>query len=216
MIPYKWEYLSDQMTGVYCIFNNDFFQQFGNINQYEVFQPKGTHVFELTDEQKNHISEGFDQMEKEFHSDYKYKYDLIRNMVFDMIHFALKLQPTAIVDHKVGNAAQRISAIFLELLERQFPIEENHPRLKVRNPSEFATQLNVHVNHLNRAVKQTIHKTTSQIVADRILQEAKILLKHSHWNISEIAYALGFTELSHFNNFFKKHTDTTATRFRSS
>jgi len=69
----------------------------------------------------------------------------------------------------------------------------------------FASQLNVHVNHLNRAVKETSDKTTSQIIPERILQEAKLLLKHSPWNVSGIAYALGFTESAHFNNFFKKH-----------
>jgi AraC-like DNA-binding protein len=63
----------------------------------------------------------------------------------------------------------------------------------------------IHVNHLNRAVKDITEKTTSQLIAERILQEAKFLLKHSSWNVSEIAYALGFTEVTHFNNFFKKH-----------
>jgi len=63
--------------------------------------------------------------------------------------------------------------------------------------------LNVHVNHLNRAIKETTDKTTSQIIAERILQESKILLKHSSWTVSEIAYALGYHEVTHFNNFFK-------------
>ena len=43
---------------------------------------------------------------------------------------------------------------------------------------------------------------TAQLIAERVLQESKILLKHSVWNVSEIAYALGFTEVTHFNNFF--------------
>jgi AraC family transcriptional regulator, transcriptional activator of pobA len=67
---------------------------------------------------------------------------------------------------------------------------------------------------LNRAVKETTEKTTSQIIGERVLQESKILLKHSNWNVSEIAYALGFTEVTHFNNFFKKHTLITPSKFR--
>jgi len=58
------------------------------------------------------------------------------------------------------------------------------------------------------------HKTTSQIIADRVLQEAKILLKHSPWNVSEIAYGLGFTETTHFNNFFKKHVQLSPLKSR--
>ena len=105
--------------------------------------------------------------------------------------------------------------LFLELLERQFPIDENHPKVNLRSASEFAQQLNIHVNHLNRAVKAITEKTTTQIIAERILQEAKILLKHSQWNVSEIAYALGFTEVSHFNNFFKKHMGISPLKFRN-
>ena len=112
------------------------------------------------------------------------------------------------------NASQRISTLFLELLERQFPIDENHQAVCIRSASEYAQQLNVHVNHLNRAVKDTTDKTTSQIIAERVLQEAKILLKHSPWNVSEIGYALGFTEVTHFNNFFKKHVQLSPLKFR--
>jgi len=100
-------------------------------------------------------------------------------------------------------------------LERQFPIDDNHQSMQLRSASDFAGQLNVHVNHLNKAVKDTMQKTTSQIIAERVLQESKILLKHSNWNVGEIAYALGFTEVTHFNNFFKKHTQLSPTKFRN-
>ncbi|HEX7015192.1 MAG TPA: helix-turn-helix domain-containing protein, partial [Cyclobacteriaceae bacterium] len=52
------------------------------------------------------------------------------------------------------------------------------------------------------------------IIASRIAQEAKILLKQTTWNISEIAYCLGFEEVAHFSNFFKKHTKVSPATFR--
>ncbi|MCB0569648.1 MAG: AraC family transcriptional regulator [Phaeodactylibacter sp.] len=152
---------------------------------------------------------------EEINSDYIHKYDVLRNLVFELLHFAMKMQPSMMFDKQEINASQRISTLFMELLERQFPIEENHPSIQLRSASEYAHQLNIHVNHLNRAVKETIGKTTSKIIAERILQEAKILLKHSSWNVSEIAYALGFSEAAHFNNFFKKHVQTSPSAFRS-
>jgi AraC family transcriptional regulator, transcriptional activator of pobA len=112
------------------------------------------------------------------------------------------------------NASHRISALFLELLERQFPINDSRCTVQLRYPSDFSNQLNIHVNHLNRAVKNTIQKTTTQIISDRILQESKILLHHSTWNVSKIAHALGFSEVAHFNNFFKKQVKTTPLKFR--
>ena len=55
----------------------------------------------------------------------------------------------------------------------------------------------------------------TQIIVERILQESKILLKHSAWSVSEIAYALGFTEVTHFNNFFKKQVQLSPLKFRN-
>jgi AraC-like DNA-binding protein len=214
-IPYKWEHTNNIASGFFCIFTQDFFHQFGNLNQYSVYQPEGNRLFELTDEQRKKVEEVFQKMFDEINSDYEHKYDVLRTLVLELIHFALKMQPTAKVNQQPINASQRISSMFLELLERQFPIDENHQTIHLRSASDFAAQLNVHVNHLNRAIKETTDKTTSQIVSERILQEAKILLKHSPWNVSEIAYALGFSETTHFNNFFKKHVELSPLKFRN-
>ena len=104
----------------------------------------------------------------------------------------------------------------MNLLERQFPIDDQNKTLKLRTASDFAQHLNIHVNHLNRAVKSIEKKPTSVIISERLLKESKRLLEYKYWNISEIAYALGFKEVSHFNYFFKKHTDKNPTQFRKS
>ena len=214
-IPYKWEHTDTIRKGFFCIFNQHFFHQFGDLNQYAVFQPNGTHIFELSDEQVSQIKVVYERMVAEINSDYIHKYDVLRNLVFELLHFAMKMQPSSTFDKQPINASKRISTLFLELLERQFPIDDNHQRVTVRSASEFAAQLNVHVNHLNRAVKEITQKTTSQLIAGRVVQESKILLRHSAWSVSEVAYALGFTEVTHFNNFFKKHTQLSPLKFRN-
>lgn len=117
---------------------------------------------------------------------------------------------------KLGLASKRIYSAFMELLESQFPIIDEKLPLKLRSPSDFAEQLNIHVNHLNKAIKEANGKTTSFIINDRILVESKRLLKDSLWNVSEIAFSLGFSEVTHFNNFFKKHTNINPSQFRLS
>jgi AraC family transcriptional regulator, transcriptional activator of pobA len=214
-IPYEWEHLDNIRSGFFCIFNQHFFHQYGNLNQYSVFQSNGTHIFELSDEQVEKLAPIYELMFEEINSDYQHKYDVLRNLVFELLHFAMKLQPTTNFDKQPINASKRISVMFLELLERQFPIDDLHQKFSLRSASDFAKQLNIHVNHLNRAIKETTQKTTSQVIAERILQESKILLKHSTWSVSEIAYALGFTETTHFNNFFKKHVQTSPLKFRN-
>lgn len=214
-IPYRWEHTEQMRSGFFCVFNQQMFHLYGNLNQYAVFQPNGTHVFELTPDQALPISQVFESMLEEIASQYVHKYDVLRNQVFELIHFALKMEPASNFSKQPINASQRIATLFLELLERQFPIDESHQQLSLRSPSDFAQQLNIHVNHLNRAVKEVSQKTTSQMIAERILQESKILLKHSAWNVSEIGHALGFTETTHFNNFFKKHTSLSPLKFRN-
>lgn len=214
-IPYTCEFTNKIDGGFFCVFTPDFFHQYGNLNQYTVFQPGGTHVFELTNEQINKVKSVYERMFEEINSDYMHKYDVLRNLAFELIHFAMKLQPPLKSQEQHSNASQRISNLFLELLERQFPVDDNHKTVNLRSASDYAQQLNVHVNHLNRAVKESTDKTTTQLIAERVLREAKILLKHSAWNVSEIAYALGFTEVTHFNNFFKKHTQLSPLKFRN-
>ena len=214
LIPYKWEHLDTIRDGFFCVFNQHFFNQFGNLNQYAVFQPNGTHLFELTDDQVIMVRSIFKRMFEEINSEYIHKYDVLRTLVFELLHFAMKMQPSSKIEIQSVNASRRITTLFLELLERQFPIDDNHQAVGLRAASEYASQLNVHINHLNRSVKETTEKTTSQLIAGRILQEAKILLRQSEWTVSEIAFALGFTEVTHFNNFFKKHVQLSPLKFR--
>jgi AraC family transcriptional activator of pobA len=214
-IPYKWEHRDTIRSGVFCIFNTHFFHQFGYLNQYSIFQPGGNHIFELTDDQVDEVTVFFKRMFEEISSDYIHKYDVLRTIVFELIHFAMKLQPSSKLDKQPQNASQRIATLFLELLERQFPIDDTHQQINLRTASDYAQQLHVHVNHLNRAVKEITEKTTTQLIAERLVQEAKILLKHSAWTVSEIAYTLGFKETTHFNNFFKKHVSISPLQFRT-
>lgn len=133
-----------------------------------------------------------------------------------MIYPNTKTQPTIETKEPPGAAANRISSAFMKLLEGQFPIENVRTTLKLRTASDFAQQLNIHVNHLNRAVKAVQDNPTSVVINTRILSESQRLLRYSDWNVSEIAYALGFTEVTHFNNFFKRKTNMSPTQFRKS
>jgi AraC-like DNA-binding protein len=58
-------------------------------------------------------------------------------------------------------------------------------------------------------------KTTTEMITARLIQEAKILLKQTDWNISQIADCMGFEELAHFSNFFRKQTSVAPLAYRS-
>lgn len=216
-VPYQCEPLSEEQDGVFCIFTEAFFHQFTTLKlqEYPVFKPGGQPILYLPEDQVAPIRQIFDKMLAEMASDYQYKLDLCRNYVMELIHTGLKMQPIEVSPHTHSNASSRISSMFSDLLERQFPIESPVQQVNFRSAIDFASQLSVHVNHLNKALKDTTGKSTSELIADRIVQEAKALLRHTDWNVSEIGYCLGFQEPAHFNNFFKKKTQLTPRSFRT-
>jgi AraC family transcriptional activator of pobA len=213
-VPYTVE-TSGSHNGYFCIFKESFFTENlrGNIRDLPMFALDSKPAYQLNNEQVQQASQIFDKMLSEMHSDYVFKNDLIRSYVTELIHFALKMQPAELA-HQQTDANARITAVFSELLERQFPIESPNQQFTLRSAKDFADHLAVHVNHLNRAIKTTTGKTTTHHIAERLTTEAKALLKHTNWNVSEISYCLGFEEPSHFNNFFKKHTALSPSAFR--
>lgn len=214
-VPYTWQPLSDDTTGFFCIFREEFFHGWGNpsLTELPLFQPGNTPTYPLSLDQNQEVSALYEKMLRELNSDYALKYALLRNYVSELIHYALKLQPTATY-YAHPDAKSRLTAVFLDLLERQFPIESPHRRLTLRSASDFAQELAVHVNYLNRCVRDTTGKTTTAHIAERVASEAKALLRHTNWNVAEIGYSLGFDEPANFNYFFKKQTNLVPLAFR--
>jgi len=216
MIPYKWEPLDDNQHGYFCIFTEAFFAQFGNIREYPIFQPGSSPVYLLNDAELEDLKALYEKLLEAIQTEYKYKYDLIRAVMLELMHKAMRMTPMEPTLFKESNANTRIASLFIELLERQFPIESARQSMRLRTPADFATHLSVHINHLNRALKEVTSQTTSQLIADRIIREAVILLKNTDWNIAEIGYCLGFEEPSHFISFFKRNTKQTPKAWRKS
>jgi AraC family transcriptional activator of pobA len=216
LIPYYWERISDRQLGYLCIFTEAFFNRFGNIKEYPVFQSVDSAIIPLKTRDASRFRKLFERMGEEIQGDYAYKYDLLRTLLMEVVHEAQKMQPAAGQPLAGSNASERIAGLFNDLLERQFPIELSDQVVKLSTPADFARQMNVHVNHLNKALKEVTDQTTSQLIAGRLIREARILLKSTTWTIAEIAFSLGFAESNHFSSFFKTRAGITAKQFRQS
>ena len=216
-VPYHWVPLDTNQSGHFCIFTDEFLVQSKSgivLDDLPIFKAGGYPIFQISQEEAEEINSIFKKMHKELSSDYAYKYDLLRNFVMELIHYGQKLQPATAL-YPTHTASARVSSLFAELLERQFPIQSPHQKLKLRTAKDYADNLGIHVNHLNKVLKENIGKTTTDLISARITGEAKILLKHTDWNISEIAYSLGFEEVAHFSNFFRKQTSFSPIAFRA-
>ena len=214
-IPYSWVDINKNIA-YSALFTEDFLKTNNNsesLQQSPLFKIGGTPIFNLTNEQAEEITEICKKMVEAYNTDYLYKDDLLRNYINLIIHQALQMKPLEnYVQHKT--ASSRVASLFLELIERQFPIESPQEPLKLRNATDYAQALAVHVNHLNRSVKEVTGKSTTTHITERIITESKALLKHTDWGVAEIAFSLGFEYPTYFNNYFKKQTGTTPTAFR--
>jgi AraC family transcriptional regulator, transcriptional activator of pobA len=214
-LPYSWESLSTEQSGYYCLFNEEFFT-FSTASKAIPASPVrlgGHYVFFLDPAAVEFVSDIFQKMIGEFNSDYPYKNELLLNYVNLLIHEALKKMP-ADSFFTPADANSRIAMFFTELLERQFPVDQHMRPLMLKTAQDYANRLSIHVNHLNRSVKKITGKTTSEHIADRVIAEAKTLLEHSGWNISEISYSLGFEDPSYFARFFKNQTGISPKGFK--
>lgn len=214
-VAYSYGPLSKQTQGYFCVFRAEFFKENFrlNLDDLPLFRHDHVPVYHLNDENGKVVESIFLKMLKEISSEYIYKYELMRAYTSELIFLGMKISPDgALLNHR--DAGTRITALFTELLERQFLIEFSTERLLLRTPRDFADKLAVHVNYLNRVLKKNTDKTTSEHIFERISAEAKILLRHTSWNISQISYALGFEDLAHFNRFFKKETGSSPSLYR--
>ena len=207
-IPYNLTIRDNDQKGFFCIFTEDFLLRSKSgilLDDLPIFKPGGYPVFPLMDQDADQIILIFQKIQVEIETNYLYKYDLIRNLVMELIHFGQKLQPSSSYNN-TNTGPARVSSLFIELLERQFPIASPDQTLTLRTAKDYADRLAVHSNHLNKALKENTGKTTTEHISSRIILEARILLRHTDWNVSQIAYSLGFEQLSHFSSFFKKQT----------
>lgn len=207
-IPYSWETLTTRYVGYTILFSEDFYtsgKHSENLQKSPLFKMGGTPILDISEQQRQFLNSIFEKMIEEQQSDYEHKDDLIRNYIDLILHESLKLKPSENY-HQDKNGAQRLTNVFMELLERQFPVESPDRPLQLRTAKDYAKDLLVHVNYLNRAVRGVTGKTTTTHISERITNEAKAILQHTDWNVSEIAYALGFEYPTYFNNFFKKQT----------
>jgi AraC family transcriptional regulator, transcriptional activator of pobA len=114
-------------------------------------------------------------------------------------------------NHKnsIGNGneyAQERLQDFLELLENRIN--------GYKTVSHYADMLNLSPFQLNSITRTLLGKTAAGLIDDHILLEAKRYLLATSNQVNQIAYHLGYEDVSYFIRFFKKHTGYTPELFR--
>lgn len=213
--PYKWERITNDQQGYVCIFTRDFLISLANPDDLSIYQSVDCGVISIHEKLAEKLKNTFIEMMEELKGNYHLKYDLLRYMLMEILHQGQKIAPNGTRQIIGSNANERITLAFLVLLERQFPIENSAQKIRLSGPGEFAEALNIHVNHLNKALHEITGSSTSTLINNRIILEAKNLLKGTTWAVNEISQALGFDESNHFSTFFKRHQGLSPNKFRT-
>jgi AraC family transcriptional activator of pobA len=141
------------------------------------------------------------------------EYQGIAIMRFQKIHALInlcyvELERLAGPQIKVKNEIyQKRLQLFEDLLDKNYKTE--------KSAKKYAEMLNVTEKHLNRIVRTCLYKTTTQLISERVILEAKRLLVQAKYSVEQIGAELGYIDKSYFTRFFKKNTGMTPSAFLS-
>lgn len=161
----------------------------------------------INENEQHLLSDVYERIISEYTSNKELKDELLRFYVFELIYKAKRLYLENCNNSPEGkNTGSVITNNFIKLVEQHF--------LEKRQVSFYADLLTIHPNHLNVTVKKNTGKTCSELLQDRILLEAKCLLKSSSMSVKEIAFFLSFEDAGYFSKYFKKHTAISPLEYR--
>lgn len=196
----QWEVIDRPIDGYFLIFEeafiSDFFRDQLFLYRFHFFYNNQTPSF-ITLDQKElnafiaHLTEIQNEL-RHFTSDSEH---LLRAILYLLL---ININRTYSDQHKVlGDYFQNnLTLRFKRILEKEI---KNH-----NDVSFYADALEVSKSHLNKTLKKHLGMSTSKLIKERLIAEAKKELMYSQKSISEIAYTLNFSEPSNFNRLFKE------------
>jgi AraC-like DNA-binding protein len=174
------------------------------INNYPFFQSiHQPPVVYVNKECTKLLSEKFEGLIREHEGHKPFKYEKIHCLI-NLIYIELSR-------HYLPKVQNKHESYLLKTRTLEQFIDTHFKSKKY--PHEYASLMNISEKHLNRISKECLNKTTTELIAERVILEAKRLLIHSQQNVSQISAELGYDNNSYFSRFFKKHAGQTPVEF---
>jgi AraC family transcriptional regulator, transcriptional activator of pobA len=193
-------------TGYLMAFNNDFYhaqdevssqllRKAASVNLYQVGTAGIKKVLSLLSyiwDEYTHQQEGYQEVIK-------------ANL--SILFIELVRQNTQVTSGKPDSYAQQRLQDFTELLEKRI--------YTCKQVSQYADMLNLSPYQLNAITKESLGKTGSEVIKEYIILESKRYLLATSNQVNQIAYQLGYEDVSYFIRFFKRHTGFSPEAFRT-
>ncbi len=212
MIPgqvHSWDFMGE-VEGYVVNFSSDFFQSFllrpDYLETFSFFNGIARDsVINLPEAIHELLVNQFEQLLSKHRDASLLRIDQLKVLLLDLF-FSVESYAVTKATLSLTNYNYIILKNYQKLIDKNF--------LTMRLPMEYAKLLFVTPNHLNALCKEHLGMQAGELIRNRILLEAKRLLINFGMNISEISYALNFSDNSYFTKFFKKYTKTTPEEFR--
>ena len=204
---HTWD-ISPETKGVIVFFTKEFYQM--HLSENSLLEFPFFHSLNASPlvrlEKTGAISFLIEQMLKEYEASPKPDLRLLRAYL-DV--FLLEASSQYDLSKTVKTRANTFKLRKLEHL-----IEENFKTVK--QPSDYADMMNLAPTYLNSICKESLGKTLSELIQERVMLEAKRLFAYSDLNVNEVAARLAFSDTSYFVRWFKKGCGLTPEEFRKS
>lgn len=128
------------------------------------------------------------------------------NLEIFLIQYLRYRQKGQGVDVQVNSYQQEKLQEFLDLLETNIST--------TKQASAYADRVSLSPFQLNSITKSLLGKTVAELIENQILLEAKRQLLATSNQVNQIAFHLGYEDVSYFIRFFKKLTGQTPEAFR--
>jgi AraC family transcriptional regulator, transcriptional activator of pobA len=202
------EFMSADTEGYYCHFNFDIFTnylpQHNILRDFPFLQFIGNPIVEIDEATKPFIINILHRLEAEYNKKSINNFEIITVYLLALFTEIKDFYTPSVSTKK--NTALMIAQNFKDALSRHV-----YEKQKV---IEYADMLAVSPNHLNKCVKAATGQSAQDLLNDMILLEAKVLLKQTDMQISEIAYKLSQQNHSDFSRFFKAKTGMTPKEYK--
>ena len=124
---------------------------------------------------------------------------IINNMLENRNRIYQKLNPKA--ELEIDNIEQESHNEVL--LQKVMTVIKNKIGDSDLNVEILADEIGISRVHMHRKLKELTNQSARDLIKNIRMKQAAYLLTTQKTNISEVAYAVGFTNLSHFSKSFK-------------
>jgi len=107
----------------------------------------------------------------------------------------------------VSNERYNLSGLFKEDIKKIFSLKHKLLENTQTTPkiSDLASQVGMSETKMVKLFKQVFNRTMYQFAQNAKITKAKELLSSKNFNVSEVGYMVGYTNMTHFGKAFKKY-----------